>query len=236
MNETAAGIYTIGQTPRPDLVENLAASFVSSRLEICGALDGMGKGEIPACGAGGYPLETRLGDGTRVVVDAAFVESRLQDAITRRDARVSAHLVLCAGPFPRLAASKPLVRPFDVAAAELAAKGFHLLEVLVPFAAQAAPSLRKWQAAGFSCRAHALTNTNVSSVAARLAERVSGNRADALVIDYVGLPGEILEKLRTASDIPLFDLGHLGVRALQRALTAPDRSPGESFREPLRTS
>lgn len=222
MSDTAVGIYTIGQTPRPDLTENLARDLGSFRLEIRGALDGLTADQLPACGADGYPLETRLRDGTRVVVDAAFLEPRLQDAIAECDDGVAAHLVLCAGPFPGLTSRGALVRPFDVAVTELAGRGFRSLEVVVPFAAQASPSVRKWEAAGFSGRTHVLGEMpSDRSVAHWLPDRLADTRADALVLDYVGLPAAILAEVGAAIDIPVFDLGHLAMNALARTLEGP---------------
>jgi hypothetical protein len=221
MSDSVLGIYTIGQTPRPDLVDNLTRMFGSSRLRMRGALDGLPNDQIPTCGAGGYPLATRLRDGTRVVVDAAIVEPLLQKLISEGDPRADAHLVLCAGAFPRLVARKPLIWTFDVAVDEFAARGLRSLEVLVPFAGQAAPAAHKWRAAGFSCRVSVFTPTEESSVADRLVERAPEDRAEALVVDYVGLPDEIIARVRATVDIPTFDLGHMAVRALRTALTAP---------------
>tara|TARA_B100000470_G_scaffold27375_1_gene17926 strand:+ start:530 stop:1198 length:669 start_codon:yes stop_codon:yes gene_type:complete len=219
MNDPIVGIYTIGQTPRPDLVENLKRVAHTFRFELRGALDDLGEDKVPVCGPGGYPLETRLRDGTRVVVDAAFLGQRLQEAITKWDDRVSAHLVLCAGSFPYLRARKMLILPFDCAVSHFAACGLRSLEVVVPFAAQVTSSVRKWEAAGFSCRAHVLPDRSASGFVERwLPESVGETSADALVIDYVGLPATDLKKAQTEMDIPVFDLGHLAIDSLKKHL------------------
>ena len=219
MNDPIVGIYTIGQTPRLDLVENLKRVTHTCRFEIRGALDGLGQDQVPACGPGGYPLETCLRDGTRVVVDAAFLGQRLQDAITEWDDRVSAHLVLCAGAFPYLRARKMLIQPFDCAVGHFAACGLRSLEVVVPFGAQVTSSVRKWEGAGFSCRAHVLPDRSASGFVERwLPESVGETSADALVIDYVGLPATALEQAKTETDIPVVDLGYLAIDSLKRHL------------------
>ena len=215
MNDLIVGIYTVGQTPRPDLVENLKRVAHTFRFELLGALDGLVEDQVPVCGPGGYPLETRLRDGTRIVVDAAFLGQRLQEAITKWDDRVSAHLVLCAGSFPYLRARKMLIQPFDCAVSHFAACGLRSLEVVVPFAAQVTSSVRKWEAAGFSCRAHVLLDRSASGFVERwLPESVGETSADALVIDYVGLPATDLKKAQTEMDIPVFDLGYLAIDSL----------------------
>jgi len=215
MCDTAVGVYTIGQAPRPDLEEILAARLPAANFEIRGALDGLRPEQIPGCGREGYPLETRLCGGSPVVVDAAFVAPRLQRLIAEQDERVRAHLVLCAGSFPLLTAVRPLIQPFDVAVAELRRLGFQALEVVVPFAAQARPAAGKWHAAGFSCRTHPLGDKpNEQPVATWLADRVSTTAADAAVFDYVGYPAAILEQVGDAIEIPVLDLGHLAIEAL----------------------
>lgn len=225
------GVHVIGQTPRPDLTQELTDRFPSLRLEVVGALDGLASADVPACGRRGYPLETRLRDGTRVVVDAAFVEPLLQATVNALDARVSAHLILCAGPFPKLAPPAPpsgspgrptpLIRPFAAAVAHLAARGIRRIDVVVPFAAQAAPSMDKWAAAGFGCRVHVFEerprHRPVGEWASGL---VGGSRAQALVFDYVGMRADILDEVVHRVDRPVFELGRLALDALQETLEA----------------
>jgi len=227
----AVGVYTIGQTPRPDLTDDLTARFPSVHFEIVGALDGLERADVPPCGPRGYPLETKLRDGTRVVVDAAFAEPLLQAAVTSLDTRVSAHLVLCAGPFPRLAAPAPppgsprrptpLLRPFDAAVAHLSARRIRKLDIVVPFAAQAAPALDKWGAAGFGCRVHVFgERPRHRPVGEWVSGLVRGSRAQALVFDYVGMRPDILDEVAAGLDRPVFELGRLAMDALQETLEA----------------
>ncbi len=219
MNEPTVGAYTIGQTPRPDLTEELTGRFASARFQLVGALDGLEGTEIPACPPRGYPLETKLSDGTRVVVDAAFVAPLLQKAVAELDPRVSAHLVLCAGPFPKLAATAPLIRPFDVAVSHLTRRGLRRLDVLVPFAEQAAPAMDKWGAAGFGCRAHVLEERpRHLQVPAWISGLLRHSRAQALVFDYVGTPTTVLDEVGAVCDLPVLELGRLALDALEETL------------------
>ena len=222
MSEAIVGVYTIGQAPHADLTESLVGRFGAARLEIRGALDRLTEPQIPACGADGYPLETRLRDGTRVVVDAAFLEPHLQRAISEWDDHVAVHLVLCAGSFPRLTARRTVIQPFDVAVVELAQRGFRSLEVVVPFAAQATSSHRKWEAVGFACRTHVLGDkSGGQSVAQWLAGLLLETSGEALVLDYVGFPVAILDEVAGQVSLPVFDLGHLAADALERTLHTP---------------
>jgi hypothetical protein len=219
MSETTTRVYTIGQTPRPDLTEDLADRLEPHRFEIHGVLDGLTEDRIPECPVDGYPLETRLRSGRRIVVDVAFLEPLLQGAISERDDRTSIHFVLCAGVFSGIWALGALIQPFRAAVAELTDRGVGSLEVVVPFAAQAQPALHKWEAAGFSCRTHALTQKpDERSVAWWLAERLQGVISEALVFDYVGFSAGILRRVAGEIDLPVFDVGRLGMDALEREL------------------
>ncbi len=225
MSQPVVATYIIGQTPRPDLTDPLEGRFPDVHFAVEGALDGLDRGEILECPPRGYPLETRLQDGTRVVVDAAAMEPRLQEAIDRTDPGASVHLLLCAGAFPNLtvpalpAVPTPLIRPFDVAVTELKRRGFHNLDVLVPFADQASPAMDKWGAKGFACRAHVFAEKpRHRSLTEWLAGLVRGTRAQALVLDYVGFPAEILGEVAAAVHVPVFDLGHLAMDALEETL------------------
>jgi hypothetical protein len=231
MPEPVVAAYTIGQTPRPDLVGSLAARFPAIRLEVLGALDGLERDEIPPCPARGYPLETHLADGRRVVVDAWFVQPRLQQQINERHPHVSAHLLMCAGAFPGLLAppppvgsptpATPFIHPFEVAVSAFKRHGFRTLDVMVPFADQAPAAMDKWAGRDFACRAHVLAEKpRHRSLAEWISGLVRGTRAQALVIDYVGLPTQALDDATAALDLPVFDLGRLALDALDDTLDA----------------
>lgn len=255
MSQSLVHAYVIGQTPRPDLTTDLQRRFPDSAFQIVGALDGMRSEEVVQANLehvhralDGYPLETRLRDGTRVVVDAAFVEGRLQVALEGPDVTAvadpaigepvrepDAHLILCAGPFPGLVeptttsgGGSALIRPFDVAVTTFRARGFHRLDVLVPFRDQAAPAAAKWTSAGFVCRTRILSERPRDLTLSEWAsEWVEHGDAAALVFDYVGFPSEELSRVSARVQLPVFDLGHLALDALDDFLGARDRMPNE---------
>ena len=55
-----------------------------------------------------------------------------------------------------------------------------------------------------------------------LRDRLEGRRADAIVFDYVGFPPEVLESVRAEFDVPVLDLGHVAIAALNRILDPPE--------------
>ncbi len=104
----AVTFVTIGQTPRTDLVPELAARLPSGvRVEEVGALDGMDARAIAAHapGTGDERLVTRLADGRQAVVSKAWMQRRLQEILDGREADPSAVVVLlCTGEFSGLRA------------------------------------------------------------------------------------------------------------------------------------
>jgi AroM protein len=226
MTPPLVGVYTIGQMPRPDLTDDLGRRFSTATFEIRGALDALVGAEVVRPEPDGYPLETRLRDGTRVVADASFLEPLLQTEMSALDDRVVAHLVLCAGPFPGLTASRPVIVPFDVAVIDFGKADLHSLEVVLPFRAQESPAVRKWEAAGLECWPHVVAEAPAGmSLAEWLSRRTAGTGADAVVFDYVGFPPATLDEVRAEIGLPVFDLGELALDALEQLLDGYDAGP-----------
>lgn len=229
MSEPCLRAYVIGQTPRPDLTDDLERRWPEMTIEVVGALDPVSIGDIESCDACDYPLETRLRDGTRVVVDASTIEAHLQRALDSFSGSAAAHLILCAGPFPSLVApagagshQTPLIRPFEGAVPVLRSRGFRRLAILVPFEAQGQPAARKWTIAGFepAC-VHALSDKpSATSIPEWVSAWASGADADAVVFDYVGFPTDVLDDVAAATGLPVIDLGRLALEGLAEMLRA----------------
>jgi protein AroM len=199
---------TIGQAPRPDLSE-ASRALLPSGIEIVevGALDEIDADPLPPPRPGGYPLTTRLRDGTPVTVDEAVLEPLVQAAVGRVEVDgVEAILLLCAGGFDRLMSAVPIVRPFDAAVEALRAVPARRIAVVVPVEAQVSPSMAKWRAVDFE----------VGVVAGAL-EGVDPDRlgaVDAIVLDYVGHPASDVAALRARTTTPVVDLGEAGAVAM----------------------
>ena len=165
-------------------------------------------------------------------MDVAQLEPLLQRTIAAADRVAAAHIVLCAGPFERLAASKPLIVPHTEAVHRLTAVGAARLAVVVPFRGQAAAAERKWRRSGFSCRTFALDDTEPVGMPEgspvgepeRLATRLRSTDADVVVVDYVGLPAPFLEATRSLVTLDVFDLGETAATALLRTIDTIEAS------------
>jgi protein AroM len=203
------GAVTIGQAPRPDLLEPLRKrSGGTADVIEAGALDGLERHELPARGPsrgdegrGAYPLTTRLRDGSSVTLDEAALVPLVQRAIERAEAAgAEATLLLCAGGF------------LDVTAvARLGAMDARRLIIVVPYPGQAEASRRKWTAAGFEASIRVADPPTVDD---------DGDvaSADAIVLDYVGHPSSVVEALRARAPLPVVDLGEAGADAVLEAL------------------
>ncbi|MGH2407170.1 MAG: AroM family protein [Candidatus Limnocylindrales bacterium] len=198
------GVLTIGQSPRPDLLEPLRVRLPADVAIIeAGALDGHSPDDLPAR-AGAYPLTTRWRDGSPATVDEAFLSPLVQtalEALQRGGADVV--LLLCAGGFADLRPRGRLVRPFEAAVDALRDLGARRVGVVVPIDGQSWPSQRKWRLAGFE-------PTVVVGEPATIDIPAS---IEALVLDFVGHPSEVVEAFRARSPVPVVDLGEAGAAA-----------------------
>ena len=129
-------------------------------------------------------------------------------------------LLLCAGPFPALKSTRPLIRPFQLAARTLATMGHSHLCVIVPTDDQRVPAARKWTDAGFhpTIRSMEGKRTNQSLEGWITSHLSEADRGEALILDYVGHPRDEIARVQAALKIPVIDLGHLAVAALEAML------------------
>ncbi len=215
------GVLVIGQTPRPDLTASLARIGTTCILDVRGALDGLDAADLPRDAGGAYPLVTRLRDGTRVTVAADFLTPRLQAALDglEQDGAI-AHILLCAGPFPALTSTRPLLRPFALAAQMLRQFGMTRVGVVVPTDAQRGPAADKWRAVGMTPVVWSMATKPVGdSPAAWLAPLLATHAGlSAVVFDYVGYPRDVVGEVRARVRLPVLELGHLAVAALEALL------------------
>ena len=115
MATPAVGLVTIGQSPRTDVVPDIAARLPAGTPVLeRGALDGADRGELArlAPEPGEEVLVSRLRDGTEVALAEARLLPLVQaavDHVTGRGAALVA--VLCTGPLPRLRCRTPLLLP-----------------------------------------------------------------------------------------------------------------------------
>jgi len=215
------GALTIGQSPRPDLIDPLRQHLPGGcQIEEAGALDGLTAAHIPPSSEGVYPLTTRLQDGSAVMVEESFLLPRLQQALAQLEAKgVAASILLCAGTFAGLQGTRPFFKPFAVGCSEMRALGLKSLGLIAPIQEQVMPIRRRWQAAGFAPTVWtADINKQDQPFRQQLAAQIAAGRLECIVLDYVGHPAQAVKQLQQNTELPVIDLGQLAVAALAAAL------------------
>ena len=215
------GVLTIGQSPRPDLVSPLIQQLPENcKIIQSGALDGLTKASLPAIHDATYPLTTRMRDGSLVMIEEAFLATRLQQVLDELEATgVTATILLCAGTFAELKGTRPLFKPFVVGRRVLNSLGLKRIGLIAPIKEQEAPIRQRWQAAGFQptvWTANLVQQDNTFSQ--QLHEQIEANQLQCIVLDYVGHPVSQVADLRKKIVIPLIDLGQLVIAALSGVL------------------
>ena len=215
------GALTIGQSPRPKLVDPLRRYLPAGcQVMEAGALDGLSAALIPPISEGVYPLTTRLQDGSAVMVEESFLLPRLQQALAHLEAQgAAASILLCAGTFAGLRGTRPFFKPFSVATNELRARGLKSLGLIAPFEEQVAPIRRRWQAAGFEPTVWtADISRQDQQFRQQLAAQIETNGLECIVLDYVGHLAQTVTQLQDNSPLPVVDLGQLAMTALADTL------------------
>lgn len=208
------GALTIGQTPRPDLVQPLVDALPQDCMVIqAGALDGLQANAIPSQAKGTYLLTTRLRDGSLVKVEEAYLAAKLQEALVRLESQgVVATILLCAGTFEALHGTRPLFKPFVLAYKTVQLMGIRSIGLIAPIPEQEAPIRQRWRAAGFDAL---VWNGDLSMQDERfqrqLTQHVNTGRLECIVLDYVGHPAQQVETLKGSTSLPVIDMGQLAI-------------------------
>jgi hypothetical protein len=219
------GALTVGAAPRPDLVATLRRHLGQIEIVETGALDGIVRpSELPPRAADGHPIETRLADGTRVVIDEGALTPRVQAALGRLEAaNVAATVILCAGGFELLHSSRPLIRPFEATAERLRSEGVERIALVVPFAEQAPGATARWAGAGFD--PIVVVAASVAEAVPRIMGAITHSRpVDRVVLDYVGHSPETVASIggavHAAGGPPVVDIATVAAEAAARLIAS----------------
>jgi len=215
------GALTIGQSPRPDLVSPLIHCLPDGYQVLqAGALDGLAVKSLPATTTGTYPLQTRLHDGTLVMVEETYLVPKLQQALNFLEEQgVLATLLLCAGTFAELRGTRPLFKPFTLGSGILRTRGLHAIGLIAPIKEQEIPIRLRWQSAGFQPTVWTaeLTQQDKQFVH-QLQRQIDSNKLECIVLDYVGHSVRVVRQLQETTVIPVIDLGQLAIATLATTL------------------
>jgi protein AroM len=207
---SAIGLVTIGQSPRSDVVPDMAA-VIGPAIEVreAGALDGLTRAEIAALAptGGDEILVTRLTDGSAVFVGkekiVRLVEARIA-ALERGGAMLTA--LLCTGAFPKLHATRPLIQPHPVLLGTLRGLSWPgRLGVLTPSIPHVPQTEARWRRDGFDAVVAPLSPYEEEDPAAlrRAAEAMREGGAGLVVMDCMGFRRKTRDELAGLTGVPV---------------------------------
>lgn len=186
------GIVTIGQAPRVDLHEDLAA-LLAPGIEVIerGALDALSAEDIERrypVGDFSNVLVSRLRNGRQVTIAEPDLEPLLDVAIRDTAAECDVVIALCTGAIPDYQAlSTPVISPARVVRHGLQALfPDGRLIVMSPDARQTDSARRRWETAGFSVATLVASPYGELQPMIEAAERAARLEADALYLDCMG--------------------------------------------------
>jgi len=219
--KTIAAI-TIGQSPRDDVIGELALLVPGVRWLQAGALDGLDLEQVRALEPepGDLPLVTRLRDGSVVTLGEARLLRPMQHAVDRLEASADLVLVCCSGSFP-LAARAPVLLPGRLLISTV--QGLHLdtIAVVTPHDGQIAWEEERWAHAGVSAQVIVEPPYGGGADFTRLgrAARVHGVRA--IVMDCFGYTLRARDEVAAASGLPTILVRSLAGRIAAELLGVP---------------
>jgi protein AroM len=210
MPDAVIGLVTIGQSPRSDVVPDMA-TILGPAVDIreAGALDGLTRADIDALAPTGDDeiLVTRLRDGTSVFLGkpkiVGLVEARIA-ALERDGAALTA--LLCTGAFPRLRATRPLIQPQPVLLGLLRGMSWPgRLGVLTPSVRHVPQTEARWRRDGFEAVVAPLSPYEEEDEAAirRSATAMSDGGAGLIVMDCMGFRRKTRDELRALTGVPV---------------------------------
>ena len=202
------GLVTIGQSPRPDVVPDMA-EIIGPGVEIreAGALDGLTRPAIDGLAPrdGDEILVTRLADGTPVFLGRQRIEGLLEQRIAALEtAGVTLTALMCTGDFPKLRASRAIVQPQPVLVGALRGMSWPgRLGILVPSVPHISQAVERWRGEGFEPVVAALSPYEEDDPAAvrRAAEGLRG--AGLVVMDCMGFRRKTRDELRELTGAPV---------------------------------
>ena len=213
------GLLTIGQSPRPDMTEDLKP-ILAEKLNCmeAGALDGLSHEEVLSMKPqpGEHYLVTRMSDGTVVTVAARHLTERMQHQVTRLEqAGVSAILILCTEAFEAFSCRIPVFYPNHVlkALVPMAAPGGHI-GVILPEEGQLRDFAAVWEQVVPKVTAVQGSPYAADGSLKRAAKYFAGTDVDLIVLDCMGYTVSQQQMVSQQSGKPVFLAKTLAARLL----------------------
>ncbi len=202
------GVVVIGQSPRPSIVNEIAAVLSPGlKIDLRGALDGMTRAEIdmiPPCD-GQDALFTLLTNGDSVSISKKAVEARAAIQIEKFASEgVKVAMLACTGKFPNLAPDGLVILLSAVLHKMVEAvlpKG--RLGVFSPLPEQTALIARKWERANVNVVGVTMRPGSDTSAIDEAARKMSAMSPDLIVMDCMSYTSANKARVRQAYGGPV---------------------------------
>ena len=225
---TTIGFLTIGQSPRPDILDSMFGSSPAWARQY-GALDELSPAEIVALEptAGEHPLVTRLRSGEEVTVAKErllpYLQRAADDAVRSGAALL---VVLCTGTFSNLHAPVPILYPDRILVNTVNAllpEG--TLGVVMPHPGQYEAMQRKWALPGRRFVGASASPYTGGAELARIAGTLAEEGVDLIVLDCMGFTRAMKRKMAETSGRPVVLANRLVGRLIEELIDAEISSP-----------
>jgi protein AroM len=208
MLQQRMGVVVIGQSPRPSVVNEIAAVLSPGiDIDLRGALDGMTRAEIDAIAPrdGHDALFTLLPNGDAITLSKLAVEARAAIQIEKFAGEgVKVVMLSCTGKFPNLAPDGLVILPSAVLHKLVEAvlpRG--RLGIFSPLSEQTALIAEKWQRANVEVVGVTMRPGSDAAAIDKAAQEMSALSPDLVVMDCMGYTCNDKARVRLAYDGPV---------------------------------
>jgi protein AroM len=202
------GMITIGQSPRSDVVPEIAA-LVERPMQVveAGALDGLSLEAVRglAPGPADETLVTRMADGAEVLVAKRHIIPRIQACIHRLAPAVDALVLLCTGRFPEFESARPFLEPqglVDRVLQAVVGPGGKV-GVMVPATAQVEGSRQQMATYGLTAQVEVASPYAGGDGIRWAAERLGGSNVSVIVMHCIGYTAAMKAEVRRIAGRPV---------------------------------
>jgi protein AroM len=208
MQQQRMGVVVIGQSPRPSVVNEIAAVLSPGlQIDLRGALDGMTRAEIDAIppSDGQDALFTLLPNGDSVTISKKAVEARAAvqiEKFAREGVKVA--MLACTGRFPNLAPEGLVILPSAVLHNVVAAvlpRG--RLGIFSPLPEQTALIARKWERANVEVVGVTMRPGSDAEAVDEAARKMSALSPDLVVMDCMSYTSADKKRVRLSYEGPV---------------------------------
>ena len=208
MPQQRMGVVVIGQSPRPSVVNEIAAVLSPGlQIDLRGALDGMTRAEIDAIppSDGQDALFTLLPNGDSVTISKKAVEARAAiqiEKFAREGVKVA--MLACTGKFPNLAPEGLVILPSAVLHNVVAAvlpKG--RLGIFSPLPEQTALIARKWERVHVEVVGVTMRPGSDAEAVDEAARKMSALSPDLVVMDCMSYTSADKKRVRLSYEGPV---------------------------------